>query len=101
MPDRDGYPTEDELTKIREWKVYSYTLHEFMDYVKSIWTWPDYIWRSGRMYVLVTGGWSGNEDIIRAMKENTLFWLFFWESSERGGRFKFNDLDYDEEDWII
>ena len=42
----------------------------------------------------ITGGWSGNEEVITAMKQNPL-WHLLWDSSYRGGkhilRKSFND----------
>lgn len=38
---------------------------------------------------LVTGGWSGNEEVISAMKENTMGWIMTWSSSHRGGKYVF------------
>lgn len=37
----------------------------------------------------VTGGWSGNEDIIAALHANFGFWLTCWESTTRGGLWTF------------
>ena len=42
-------------------------------------------------WIMVTGGWSGNEDIIDAMRCNTMLWMLYWCSSERGGRYIFED----------
>jgi len=36
-----------------------------------------------------TGGWSGNEDVIGALKNNLLFWPMFWQKSTRGGHYFF------------
>ena len=35
--------------------------------------------------IMATGGWSGNESIIYAMRENYVLWATLWESSHRGG----------------
>lgn len=37
-----------------------------------------------RELTFVTGGWSENEAVINALREN-LFWPFTWEFSQRGG----------------
>jgi len=47
---------------------------------------------------LHTGGWSGNEEIIRAMQDNRVWWGMFWESSRRGGHYEFCDLHSRGED---
>jgi len=38
---------------------------------------------------LSTGGWSGNEDIIRALKKNFIFWSMYWQMNRRGGHYQF------------
>jgi len=42
--------------------------------------------RVGRKWIkFATGGWSGNEEIIGAMRANYGLWSLYWESSHRGG----------------
>ncbi len=95
-PDKDGYPTEDELKKIQKLKDYT----KLLEHLESIWHWSEwgFVKRWGfvtfpkRKKVLKlelhTGGWSGNEDIIQRLTE-TDFWLLFWVRSDRGGHFYF------------
>jgi hypothetical protein len=40
---------------------------------------------SATLIEFITGGWSGNEEVITAMKQNPL-WRLLWESSYRGGK---------------
>lgn len=47
----------------------------------------------GSRYTFVTGGWSGNEDILHAMMENMPGWHACWESTHRGGRYVFSLRD--------
>ena len=83
----DQYPTDDELEIIRTWKE---NYKELMDYVCHIWHWSDMARKVGsNNWTFLTGGWSGNEEIIEALKQNILFWTFCWESSVRGGHYKF------------
>ncbi len=101
MPDQDGYPTVEELERVRTWyrdtSTDSWTL---VAYLQSIWWLPDrhvvvyrgkeslfgrHVWK----LTLHTGGWSGNEDIIDALK-GTMFWYFHWQISRRGGHYWFN-----------
>lgn len=87
MPDDNGYPTQEELTKIATWPLQD--IPGLMRYIGSLWFWPDY-WRvRGRFVYAHTGGWSGNEDIVEAMMENVVFWGITWRLSLRGGHFKF------------
>ena len=88
--DDDGYPEDDELDKIRTWDFHLGFL-PLMDYVKSLWNWNDtyFCQIDENHFELHTGGWSGNEEIIGAMKQNTMFWLLCWEESRRGGHYKF------------
>lgn len=91
----DGYPTEAALERIRQWPTED--PHGRLDFVASIWHWPD--WgvsaelkpcereivhaEEGQKFLrLATGGWSGNEDIIGALKS-----CFFsgWLLSAHGG----------------
>lgn len=38
---------------------------------------------------LAPGGWSGNEDIIKALRNNELFWMCYYEEWKRGGLWVF------------
>jgi hypothetical protein len=83
--DIDGYPEEDELEKIRTWNCQD--LHGLMQYVHGRWMFADsgYFKQEDDVYYLSTAGWSGNEEIIGAMKQNYVWWSLFWEQSNRGG----------------
>ena len=39
-----------------------------------------------RRWTFITGGWSGNDDIIAALDKIQLFNMLYWFSSERGGK---------------
>ena len=89
----DGeYPDDKELDKIKNWQGESL---ELMEYIKPMWKYFDCgYWIENKKtpiyhYELSTGGWSGNEDIIGAMMENTLFWIKNWYQSRRGGHYIF------------
>jgi hypothetical protein len=88
--DADGYPSEEALTKLRTWQ--NPKLHEVMGFVKDLWKWKDFVTESDGVYTLVTGGWSGNEDVISALMRNPIFWMFYWERSERGGLHVFSEM---------
>lgn len=86
--DKDGYPEEHELEKIRNWPHNDF--EGLMDYVQELWWNAEWGFRQkGKKYYLSTGGWSGNEDIISAMNENLMFWSMCWQESKRGGHYIF------------
>lgn len=96
MPDQGGYPTKSELKSIFEFanKLERLEKHlpEFIEELESIWWQPDWGFKlDGESLELHTGGWSGNEDIIEKL-EGSVFWLLYWQKSERGGHYYFKML---------
>jgi len=100
--DEDGYPTEEFLTSIEIWRDRPYT--DLLDWIKPYWRYSDFgYWtqqeeinqhkRLVTAYRLSTGGWSGNESIIRALQDNHIFWSICWVSSHRGGHYVFEVRD--------
>ena len=90
MGDAEGYPTEAELERIRTWDVRKEPLEDYLDYVRSCWWRPGWGWQQTEYSLrLSTGGWSGNESIIDAMRHNSRFWSLTWETSRRGGHYHF------------
>lgn len=87
------YPTEEQLEKIRKWDVLKDGISALIVYVKSLWWTPEWGWKLAGKQVLRLqlhcGGWSGNEDIIGALRDNYLFWAFCWVKSTRGGHYWF------------
>jgi hypothetical protein len=101
MLDEDGYPTEAALEIVRIWPFDGDT-REWFDFIKSaIWWYPDWGWHEGEQphdynadkkvyrYSIATGGWSGNESIIREMESNYMMWHLHWVQSRRGGHYIF------------
>jgi len=88
--DIDGYPEECELQKIREWDT---DFKGLMGYIRERWKYAHSgFWKeelAGDVYHLSTAGWSGNESIIEALRENILFYSMCWQRSERGGHYIF------------
>jgi hypothetical protein len=85
--DYEGYPTEELLNYIATVRM-DQSHEEILELAKSVWCYPDYVWVDGedtKVYTFRTAGWSGNESLIHAMRENVLFWSFCWEESKRGG----------------
>jgi hypothetical protein len=97
--DEDGYPTDDALEIIEKWH-WSDTKGWF-EFIQSIWHLRSWGWTEGEephdwdenrkvyRYDISTAGWSGNEDIIRAMQRNDMLWLLTWVQSRRGGHYIF------------
>jgi hypothetical protein len=88
--DRDGYPTEETLEAIRKWdcddpagKI------ALLRFVQKAWSYPLYFTKIAEEWHVSTGGWSGNEDLIRAMRKNFVFWSLTWVQERRGGHYIF------------
>ena len=95
--DEDGYPTDETLYAITKWP-HEDGYYELMVFVSGTWHWPDFmyvnpiknifgepVWE----YTMITGGWSGNEDIVAALRNNPLFYAMCWRESHRGGKHVF------------
>lgn len=82
--DADGYPTEETKFAIKAWDFRD--APGWLTYIRDAWNHRyGRMWEEGGLLKLATGGWSGNEAIIHAMRENYALWLLLWESSHRGG----------------
>ena len=107
MPDSDNYPTEEELQRIREWPHND--ILGWFAFIKSIWWMPDWGWfefdglddskRPMKVYMISTGGWSGNESIIEAMNDNFVCWVMSWHDHHRGGHWNFRVVQPEEGKW--
>lgn len=100
--DEDGYPTEAALERIKNWDYMGTDIKELFDFVKSLWCWGDTAFVMGsdvpKEYALrscenndgatwvraATGGWSGNESLVRAI-ENSPIGMVTWRQSSWGG----------------
>ncbi len=88
MTSERDYPTDDELKKIAGWNWND--SKGWFDFVISIWWMPDWGVRRVRNRIYMsTGGWSGNEDIIGAMRDNFILWSQCWYSHRTGGHYIF------------
>lgn len=88
-----NYPNSTELEKISKWRLMCLSIdnfEKFLSYLETIWNNCDsYEFEyKGNKIELHTGGWSGCEDIINALKK-TEFWFLFWQKSIRGGHYYF------------
>ena len=87
--DGDGYPTEEELKRIRQWP-YEDCGGLLLFVGSACWAYPERGFKqTGRRFRLATSGWGGNEEVIGALRENVMFWALCWQSSHRGGLYHF------------
>lgn len=88
--DEDGYPTDGTLAAITAYPVASLAdCHALLGAISPHWRWPSYIAYEDGAWRVSTGGWSGHEAIIGALRENRLFWVLAWYSERRGGHYLF------------
>lgn len=91
--DEEGYPTDEALLFIESYDLKNRGVEDLLNFIGEIWYFEDWGFiRDGNKLELHTGGWSGNEDIIRALRP-TFFWTFCWESERRGGHYYFDNLN--------
>ena len=87
------YMSESELETIAQFPLVPDTTsvcHHLLQSIKPYWErYGAFKQTSRNSYYLATGGWSGNEDIIGALKKNYMFWSLCWYKSQRGGAFWF------------
>jgi hypothetical protein len=86
---RLAYPLEEELDIIRKWDVIHGSMRELAEYVQTIWTWKDFARIENNHLILITGGWSGNEEIVGAMLENRMIKSIYYYQWTRGGKYIF------------
>lgn len=86
--DSDGYPTDRELEIIRNWPRTD--VQGCFEFIRDRWRYPDRWTLEDDGYLHVsTGGWSGNEEMIGALRENMMIWLMSWYQITRGGHYIF------------
>ena len=91
--DDDGCPTEEFLQSIRDWP-YQQGFNALLEHAMQGHIYDNYWTRSDSndgksIWNISTGGWSGNESIIEALRENQIFWIVCWYQSRRGGHYIF------------
>ena len=94
MPD---YPDEKTLEIIQNWDIINDGVEPLLELLENEWAYSDMggfkrkksCDDAKEILELHTYGWSGNEDIIYALKNNFAFWSIFWWKSERGGHYWF------------
>jgi len=102
MLDDDGYPTDACLDVIRLWHWND--SKGWFEFIKSVWCYTNY-WHEKfnedtllYEYHISTAGWSGNEDIIRAMQDNGMMWYLNWYQSNRGGHYVFQLKEFKDDE---
>ena len=88
--DGNGYPTDKALKRLRHWSMEDFA--GALAFARTLWWHPNFGWseyeaKDGRLYVLATGGWSGNESIIDALQDIGcgIMWAWVCEMSVKGG----------------
>ena len=110
MMDEDGYPTDACLDVIKLWHWTD--ARGWFKFIESNWAYHSFGWteeiggvddftdlplkEDTLRYHISTAGWSGNESIIRAMKENDFMWSLNWVQSRRGGHYIFELKEFDD-----
>jgi len=90
----DEYPEEEDLEKITAWDDFN-DFKGWMALVKSVWWMPDWGWdETPEGYSISTGGWSGNESLISAMRHNFVMWSKHWYLHRTGGHYEFRTDNY-------
>lgn len=79
-----SYPSKKDLERIKKW--YLFDVLNLIKFIDKIWN-KKYgkIEIKGKRITFITGGWYGNENIIKALQENKFFWECLWVKSMRGG----------------
>jgi hypothetical protein len=93
----DDYPTDEELERLEKWPYQDAA--GALEFAASLWHWPDWVTRDisaheaavlhanqeDRFMRFATGGWSGNESIIGALRDNHMVSALTWRLTARGG----------------
>ena len=90
----ENYPSKRDLADVKRLADTSGKVAELVGFIKLLWKYS----KQGVFYhprfkkfnfELHTIGWSGNEEIISALK-GTMFWILYWRRSDCGGHYYFN-----------
>lgn len=94
MTSEPGYPSEEDLARIHNWKIYGpRDIRALLAFVQQRWEYSSYfdpIPLGEQEFQVHTGGWSGNEDLIAALEDNEIFWMVCWQATKRGGHYTFS-----------
>jgi hypothetical protein len=99
MIDEHGYPTEETLEKIQSFDPQKDDVYEFVEYLCENWVngYPPKWNKKRGTLQLSTGGWSGCESVITALKIGASasipwFWTLYWYQSRAGGHYWFRNI---------
>jgi hypothetical protein len=81
--DEDGYPTEQTLDAIRTWDYKDWS--GLIEFIATAMHRYGVVRKKKSVVEFVTGGWSGNEECLGALRSNVMIFALYWESSHRGG----------------
>jgi hypothetical protein len=84
--DSDGYPTDESLLRIEN---YTGSHTKLMSEIAFLFGGYGRCEFEGDLWKIATGGWSGCESVIAALKTNRVFWTMSWQLSRRGGYYEF------------
>lgn len=97
--DDEGYPMQALLDRIEHWPWQEF--EALVALLPTVWRYAEIGYyeigtiteKEGcerKRLHLSTGGWSGNESILRALQRNSLFWMTSFEEHRRGGHYIFD-----------
>ena len=91
LRDDDGYPSAYAHQLLKQWPFEDPM--GWFHLAQKLWHFQHYfeITESAEKWALRVGtaGWSGNEGLLAAMKQNMPLWSDAWRSSRRGGHYEF------------
>lgn len=89
----DGYPEKTELQFIRKYDLEKHAPAILLEYMRERWRWPEYFsiksTGNGFWVEIHTGGWSGHEEMVEALRANKLFFSLYWKETKAGGHYYF------------
>lgn len=94
--DADGYPEPEVIEQIEKWDIQKQSVKMLIELIEANWWAADWGFKrkSKTKLELHTGGWSGNEEIIYALKKTKFpsFYGLFWQKEVRGGHYFFEGI---------
>lgn len=102
--DVDIYPSDYCLDLIKDWHWTDQKA--WFEFIRDVWDlsggWSEqevheHPQKPTCRYTISTGGWSGNESIIKAMEMAPMLWYLTWVQSNRGGLYIFELREIDDE----